>query len=83
MAKPKWYLRQFVVAGVFGLGHFVGTRKAEVAVELLRVEIIPPWLKRQWLGEATKGGSNVQPTVNHMPDDDVDHELRENFTRKT
>jgi hypothetical protein len=27
--------------------------------------------------EATKEASNVQQTVNHMPDDDVDRELRE------
>ncbi|EGQ5289317.1 hypothetical protein I4A91_000979 [Enterobacter hormaechei] len=31
--------------------------------------------------EVTKEASNVQQTVNHMPDDDVDHELRKNFTR--
>ncbi|HIC0889165.1 hypothetical protein AAHD50_01210 [Enterobacter hormaechei] len=31
--------------------------------------------------EVTKEASNVQQTVNHMPDDDVDRELRENFTR--
>ena len=33
--------------------------------------------------DATKGASDVQQTVSHMPDDDVDRELRENFTRKT
>ena len=33
--------------------------------------------------EVTKGASDVQQTVSHMPDDDVDRELRENFTRKT
>ncbi|HID2933529.1 MULTISPECIES: hypothetical protein [Klebsiella pneumoniae complex] len=33
--------------------------------------------------EVTKGASDVQQTVNHMPDDDVDRELRESFTRKT
>lgn len=31
--------------------------------------------------EVTKGASDVQQTVNHMPDDDVDRELRERFTR--
>ncbi|MES3530518.1 hypothetical protein [Enterobacter hormaechei] len=32
--------------------------------------------------EATKEASNVQQTVNHMPGDDVDRELRDNWTRK-
>ncbi|MDU4540036.1 MAG: hypothetical protein E6Y55_03150, partial [Klebsiella michiganensis] len=31
--------------------------------------------------DATKGASDVQQTVSHMPDDDVDRELRERFTR--
>lgn len=31
--------------------------------------------------EVTKGASDVQQTVSHMPDDDVDRELREKFTR--
>ena len=31
--------------------------------------------------EATREASNVQQTVSHMPDDDVDRELREKFTR--
>ena len=33
--------------------------------------------------EVTKEASNVQQTVSHMRDVDVDCELRENFTRKT
>ncbi|HDW3290872.1 TPA: hypothetical protein RMM67_003866 [Enterobacter hormaechei subsp. xiangfangensis] len=32
--------------------------------------------------EATKEASDVQQTVNHMPGDDVDRELRDNWTRK-
>ncbi|HDV9284967.1 hypothetical protein [Enterobacter hormaechei] len=32
--------------------------------------------------EATKEASNVQQSVNHMPGDDVDRELRDNWTRK-
>ena len=32
--------------------------------------------------KTTKEASNVQQTVNHMPDDDVDSELRGNWTRK-
>ena len=33
--------------------------------------------------EVIKEASDVQQTVSHMPDDDVDRELREQFTRKT
>jgi hypothetical protein len=32
--------------------------------------------------EVIKEASDVQQTVNHMPDDDVDRELRDNWTRK-
>ena len=32
--------------------------------------------------EFIKEASDVQQTVNHMPDDDVDRELRDNWTRK-
>ncbi|MEH4662797.1 hypothetical protein [Phytobacter diazotrophicus] len=32
--------------------------------------------------EVIKETSDVQQTVNHMPDDDVDRELRDNWTRK-
>lgn len=31
--------------------------------------------------EVTREASDVQQSVNHMSDDDVDRELRENFTR--
>ncbi|MBK4299214.1 hypothetical protein JJP81_22040, partial [Enterobacter cloacae] len=31
--------------------------------------------------ETTKEASNVQQTVNHMPDDDVDRELRDTWKR--
>jgi hypothetical protein len=31
--------------------------------------------------EATKEASNVQQTVNHMPGDDVDRELRDSWQR--
>ncbi|HDU1591500.1 TPA: hypothetical protein REW97_005698, partial [Klebsiella pneumoniae] len=31
--------------------------------------------------DATKGASDVEESVKRMPDDDVDRELREKFTR--
>lgn len=73
------------IAGAFGLGHSRGTSKAEVAADKQRTEenaaAVEAVSSRRV--EATKGASDVQQTVNHMPNDDVDRELRENFTRKT
>lgn len=73
------------IAGAFGLGHSRGTSKAEAAADKLRTEenaaAVEAVSSRRV--EATKGASDVQQAVNHMPDDDVDRELRENFTRKT
>lgn len=73
------------IAGAFGFGHSRGTSKAEAAADKQRTEenaaAVEAVSSRRV--EATKGASDVQQTVNHMPDDDVDRELRENFTRKT
>ena len=73
------------IAGAFGFGHSRGTSKAEAAADKLRTEenaaAVEAISSRRV--EATKGASDVQQTVNHMPGDDVDRELRENFTRKT
>ncbi|HBS7138479.1 TPA: hypothetical protein ACT16L_002884 [Klebsiella michiganensis] len=72
-----------VVAGAFGLGHARGTSKAEAKAEQQRTEenaaASVAVAKRE--AQSTKEASNVQQTVSHMPDDDVDRELRENFTR--
>lgn len=46
------------------------TAAANAAVAERRVEVI-------------KEASDAQTTVSHMSDDNVDRELRENFTRKT
>lgn len=73
------------IAGAFGFGHSRGTSKAEAAADKLRTEenaaAVEAISSRRV--EATKGASDVQQAVNHMSDDDVDRELRENFTRKT
>ena len=45
------------------------TAAAAIAATKRRVEVI-------------KEASDVQQTVNHMPDDDIDRELRDNWTRK-
>ena len=73
------------IAGAFGIGHSRGTSKAEAKADQQRTE------ERATATEAvadrrvetTKGARDVQQTVNHLPDDDVDRELREKFTRKT
>ncbi|MCM7555389.1 hypothetical protein [Enterobacter kobei] len=71
------------IAGAFGIGHSRGTSKAEAKADLQRTEekAAATEAVAERRVEATKEASNVQQTVNHMPDDDVDRELRENFTR--
>jgi len=72
-----------VIAGAFGLGHARGTNKAEAKAEQQRIEenaaanVAAAERKADVIQEA----SDVQQTVSHMPDDDVDRELRENFSR--
>ncbi|HBR1869603.1 TPA: hypothetical protein L9M61_005387 [Klebsiella pneumoniae] len=71
------------IAGAFGLGHIRGTNKAEAKAEQQRTEdnAAATVAAAERKEEATREASNVQQTVSHMPDDDIDRELRENFTR--
>ena len=68
----------------FVAGNIRGSGKAEAKARQQRTEenaaatIAAAELK----AEVTKEASNVQQTVNHMPGDDVDRELRDNWTRK-
>lgn len=70
-------------AGGFGLGHIRGTSKAEAKADQQRTEenAAATVAVAERKAEVIEEVSNVQQTVNHMPDDDVDLELRENFTR--
>ena len=72
-----------LIAGAFGLGHARGTSKAEAKAEQQRTEenAAATVAAAERRADATKGASDAQQTVSHMPDDDVDRELRENFTR--
>ncbi|WP_256625567.1 hypothetical protein [Klebsiella michiganensis] len=72
-----------LIAGAFGLGHARGTSKAKAEAEQQRTEenAAATVAAAERRAEATKGASDVQQTVSHMPDDDVDRELREQFTR--
>ncbi|MBA6168386.1 hypothetical protein HGK52_02810 [Klebsiella variicola] len=71
------------IAAAFGIGHAHGTSKAKSKAEQQRSEdnaaAIVAAAERK--AEVVKGASDVQQTVSHMPDDDVDRELREKFTR--
>ncbi|MGR7564475.1 hypothetical protein ACU6YQ_16340 [Klebsiella aerogenes] len=71
------------IAGAFGIGHARGTSKAEAKSAQTRTEekaaVSVAAAERK--EEATREASNVQQTVSHMPDDDVDRELRAKFTR--
>lgn len=73
------------IAGAFGFGHIRGTSKAEAKAEQQRTEerAAATEAVAERRVETTKGARDVQQTVNHLPDDDVDRELREKFTRKT
>ncbi|ELC6281955.1 hypothetical protein RJO52_000683 [Enterobacter hormaechei] len=71
------------IVGAFGLGHIRGTSKAEAKADQQRTEgnaaaMVAAAERRV---EATKEASNVQQTVNHMPDDDVDRELHDSWKR--
>ena len=72
------------IAGAFGIGHARGTSKAEAKADQQRTEenAAASVAAAERKEEATREASNVQQTVSHMPDDDVDRELRANWTRK-
>lgn len=72
-----------LIAAAFGLGHVRGSSKAEAKAKEQRTEeqAAAREVVAQRRAEATKGASDVQQTVSHMPDNDVDRELRERFTR--
>ncbi|MEZ7215373.1 hypothetical protein ACBC55_13535 [Klebsiella spallanzanii] len=71
------------IAGAFGLGHIRGTSKAEAKAEQQRTEenAAASVAAAERKAEVTKGASDVEESVKRMPDDDVDRELRERFTR--
>jgi len=71
------------IAGAFGLGHVRGTNKAEAKADQQRTEdnAAATVAVAERRVEATKEASNVQQTVNHMPGDDVDRELRDSWQR--
>ncbi|HEE0082151.1 TPA: hypothetical protein R8G83_001509 [Citrobacter youngae] len=73
------------IAGAFGLGKSRGTSIAETKADQKRTDerAAATEVIAERRIETTKGARDVQQTVNHLPDDDVDRELRENFTRKT
>jgi len=73
-----------LVLGAFGLGSMRGREKAEAKADKQRTDDHAAATKAaaERRVEVTKEASNVQQTVSHMPDDDVDRELRGNWTRK-
>nr|WP_227671307.1 hypothetical protein [Klebsiella variicola] len=71
------------IAGAFGIGHARGTSKAEAKADLQRTEenAAATVAAAERKAEVVKGAIDVQQTVSHMPDDNVDRELREHFIR--
>ncbi|WP_336654261.1 hypothetical protein [Leclercia adecarboxylata] len=72
-----------MVLGAFGLGSIRGREKAEAKADKQRTDENAAATKAaaERRVEVTKEASNVQQTVNHMPDDDVDRELRDSWQR--
>jgi hypothetical protein len=72
-----------LIAGAFGIGHARGTSKAEAKAEQQRTEenAAATVAAAERKADVIQEASDAQQTVSHMRDDDVDRELRENFTR--
>ena len=72
------------IAGAFGLGKSRGTSIAETKADQQRTEerAAATEAVAELRVETTKGARDVQQTVSHMPNDDVDRELRGNWARK-
>lgn len=72
------------IAGAFGIGHARGTSKAEAKADLQRTEenAAATVAAAERKAEVVKEASDVQEDVKRMGDDDVDRELRDNWTRK-
>ena len=77
-------LTVMLVLGAFGLGNMRGREKAEAKADKQRTDDNAAATKAaaERRVDVTKEASNVQQTVSHMPDDNVDRELRGNWTRK-
>jgi len=71
------------ITGAFGPGHIRGSGKALAKAKQQHTEENPAAAvaAAERKAEIIKEVSNVQEAVKHMPDDDVDRELRENFSR--
>ena len=71
------------IAGAFGLGKSRSTNIAETKADQQRTEerATATEAVAERRVETTKEASNVQQSVNHMLGDDVDRELRNNWTR--
>jgi len=73
-----------MIVGAFGLGHLRGSSKAEDKADKRRTEenAAASVAAAERRTEAVRSSSDVQQTVNHMPGDDVDRELHEQWIRK-
>ena len=71
------------IAGAFGLGKSRGTNIAETKADQQHTEerAAATEAVAERRVETTKGARDVQQTVNHLPNDDVDRELRSSWKR--
>ncbi|MBA1485929.1 hypothetical protein G9H14_03665 [Klebsiella pneumoniae] len=74
-----------LIYGAFHLGKTQGKNVADANAEQQRTveNAAATVAAAERRAEVIKEASDVQQTVSHMPDDAVDRELREQFTRKT
>ncbi len=72
-----------LVLAAFGIGGMRGREKAEAKADKQRTDenAAATIAAAERRVEVTKEASNVQQTVSHMPDDDVDRELRDSWKR--
>lgn len=73
-----------VVLGAFGIGSMRGRGKAEAKADKQRADEHSAAVKAasDRCVEVIKEARNVQQTISHMSDADVDRELRSDWTRK-
>ena len=72
-----------LIAGAFGIGHARGTNKAESKAKQQRTEenAAASVAAAERRAVVTKEARDVEESVKRMGNDDVDRELREQFTR--
>ena len=72
-----------IIATAFGIGHVRGSNQTKVESRLQKKQDKAAAIEAVAIRkiQIVKGAGDVQEVINHMGDDDVDYELRKNFSR--